>query len=388
MHVRSTRLDTDSLAYLQSVEQTNGGGHAGVFVRRLGPAHDRANPRAGSVPLVLLGLAALGVAAYLVRPAVLDAGDLGRVAAWQAGLAAGGVLALLLGLARLTRRVPPAPLGSFLFADALHLWDVAHDRVTATPLDDLRDADCYHTLVGGSRAYLGSRVELTTRAGKQSVHLTDRGAAERLGRFLYALVVLRRDGSEVKASPPALLGAVAHKLAGGDELPGESFRDPPRPARAAGPTAPEPAGLGRRAAAAGLAAAAAGLAGWFAFPALDAAVLERHLYAKVPAADTGRFDEIDHYLAKLPDGKRAGEVRDLRDDRRFARAVKESAGRNSPAALRDYLADGANTRHRPEEQKRINVYYDRAIADLKARAARGATRTRSWWRRSSACWRG
>lgn len=58
------------------------------------------------------------------------------------------------------------------------------------------------------------------------------------------------------------------------------------------------------------------------------------------------------------------------DDHAFRLAVQKADGENSPAGLRDYLTDPAgNQRHRDEARQRIAVFYDRAIADLKGRAA-------------------
>src|SRR5262249_22559259 len=146
---------------------------------------------------------------YLLKPTVLDGGDLGRIALWQTGLVAAGVLVLLLGLFRLFRRVPAPPLGAFVFADALHLWEVDHDRVTATPLDRLTDVDCYHTVTAGARIHIGSKVVLSSRTGTRTIFLAGRETAEQLTRFLYALVVLRRDAESAANLSPAVVGAVA-----------------------------------------------------------------------------------------------------------------------------------------------------------------------------------
>lgn len=367
MQFRSARLDPETLGYLQRVETAGGEGYPGVFVKRRSDTTGDPNPRAGSIPLILLGLVGLGIAAYLARPSGLDGGNLTRIARWQTGLAAGGVLFLLLGLIRICRAVPKPPLGSFVFADGLHLWEVDRHTSSALPLDQVLDLDCYHTTLGSMGLYLGSKIVLSTRSGSRDVLVQGRDSAEQLARFLYAQVVVRRNRAEEgEIASPETVGVIAHRIAFGEgALTAPVFVALREPTEISPPPTP---GRVRRRLVPVAAAAIVGVAGWFAFPAADAAILENHLYARIPTTDTGRFEEMDHYLARLPDGKRATEVRDLRDDRRYALAVRESDGKRSPAALRDYLADRGNARHRSDAQTRINVYYDQAIADLKKRA--------------------
>jgi hypothetical protein len=93
-------------------------------------------------------------------------------------------------------------------------------------------------------------------------------------------------------------------------------------------------------------------------------------FALIPAQDDGGFAEIDEYLKLYPAGRHTTAARELRDDRLFTRAEREAGARNSPASLRDYLADPANERHRPDAQRRIADFYDRVIEDLKQKQAK------------------
>src|SRR5207248_5552472 len=52
-----------------------------------------------------------------------------------------------------------------------------------------------------------------------------------------------------------------------------------------------------------------------------------------------------------------------------SRASSAARSQDSPAPLRRYLSDPASVRHRREAQGQIDEMYDRAISDLKKRAA-------------------
>jgi hypothetical protein len=56
------------------------------------------------------------------------------------------------------------------------------------------------------------------------------------------------------------------------------------------------------------------------------------------------------------------------DEHLFRVAVEKDEKEQSPAALRDYLANSTRQKHRQEARRRLAVYYDRAAEELKKRA--------------------
>jgi hypothetical protein len=93
-----------------------------------------------------------------------------------------------------------------------------------------------------------------------------------------------------------------------------------------------------------------------------------------PSRDLSRFAL---YFQHVPDGRHAQEVRDLKDDRLFAIAREDSGIQGTSTALREYLADEGNRRHRGEAQALIAVYYDSAVSRLRDLAEDGADVDRS-----------
>jgi hypothetical protein len=285
--------------------------------------------------LLVLGLAALGVVAFLVWPGEQTAANFKAITGWQMMLTVVGVLFLALAIRRLFRPKPKSGLGSFRYFDALHMWVVSPQRVEAVPLESLQDVD--GTFYRGSNSY--SKIVLALPTGRREFLIPgyDRGKVEFLVKFVHAMVRFRNsDDAGLRAmaqSSPALLAAVSARLARGEnvgslgDLPlGE---EPPRPAEDPFAQNAQPRGGILGAFVPWLAAAAAGVLAIFLVPAVDRIFLDEYLYVN---------------------------------------ARRDADEKHSPTLLREYLSDPANVRHRDEAQTRINAFYDEAIARLKTLA--------------------
>ncbi len=409
MIISTARLDPTSLAYLQRVEKTRGASGSGAFFFM------RSGLSRGAVTgwLIVLGLAALGIAAFLAWPGPETEADFTVRAQWQTGLAVVGVLFLGLAVLRIVRGKPPNALGSFRYFDPLHMWVVSPGRVEAVSLESLKDID--GTLYRGSNNY--AKIVLSFPQGRREFAIPNpsRSQVEYLVRFVHTMIRLRNsDDAGLRAlaqSSPNLLGEVAARLARGESVGNlgnlNLGEEPPRPTEVDPPQADPARGGVVGALLPWLAAAAVGAAAFFLAPRLDRRLLDEYLFgqisaqdhgdlaeidaylnklpdgshapqvrdmrddrlfARIPAEDSGDFSAIDDYLKRLPDGRRAPQVHEMRDDRLFDKARREADENHSPSSLRQYLADATNVRHRDDAQTRINVFYDEAIARLKKQA--------------------
>src|SRR5262249_10292773 len=129
----------------------------------------------------------------------------------QALLASLGTLLVLVNLPCLRPWRGPIRR-SFLFADALHLWEVSPDEVSIIGLAFLSGASGSHRFADG---YRESALVLTFCDHSRSVVVHNQAGAELLLTFLQALIALRgSDGlSQTSELPPGQLGALAHHLA-------------------------------------------------------------------------------------------------------------------------------------------------------------------------------
>jgi hypothetical protein len=99
--------------------------------------------------------------------------------------------------------------------------------------------------------------------------------------------------------------------------------------------------------------------------AAEAQTLLDDVRYQIAKADPG-FDALESYVRDFPQGRHSAEAVNELDDRRFAVAEQNATQSHSPAALRDYLADLRNSRHRNDAQKLIDGFYDEAIARVKS----------------------
>lgn len=366
------RLDADSFRYMKAVEAAKGQGFHGVFVRR--PAGWFDGPRGGWGLALLAGALVLAGAGALSMPMFLEKVNLNKPAYLQGGLVAGGIALLLAGVVRFRRRTEHTLSRPFLFADALHLWDVRPDPVEAFELPDLYGIDGKHRFVNGR--YDGSTLTLYFPTQSRTVWVVGQRETEELLGFLQVLVGLRHSNDpnlqQIAAASPELLGAAALRLARDGDHADLTNLDPGQPLPVPRDDPPMPAAprLGWGGAVVRCAAAAAvGAAAAFAFPVLNRQLMEEHLFARIPAKDTGDMSALEKYLSVYPTGGRADRVRVWLDDRRFARAESDARQFHSPKRVRAYLADAGNTRHRDDAMQLLDQCYDKVIGDLKIRGS-------------------
>ncbi len=185
MIVATTRLDPTSLAYLQRVEKTRGASGTGAFF----PISTGLSSRAVTGWLIVLGLAALGVVAFLAWPGPETASNFKAITGWQMALTVVGVLFLALAVRRIARPKPKSALGSFRYFDALHMWVVSPRRVEAVPLEPLQDIN--GTFYRGSNTY--SKIVLTFPTGRREFIIPgfNRPKVEFLVKFVHTMTCLR-----------------------------------------------------------------------------------------------------------------------------------------------------------------------------------------------------
>ena len=488
-----SQLDPQTLQYLHEIGRTSGRDVYGVFDRRSGPWF--AGPRGGRWFFLMLALLLFGVLA-LVTWGVVSSEYIDKDSAvYQSILAGVAALFLLVSISRFRRPAPRYPLGSFLYADALFLWEVTPGRVTATSLTNLTDADGTHRFANG--AYSRSEIRLKFSYGSRQLTVVGKHDAERLFQFLQWVSGLRNSQHAhvrawAAALPPGQLTVAVNRLAqqGNNadvsNLPNEP--DPPVPQRVAADSS-----AGGATAVDTLArlccGAAVGVLAFIGFPYANSYLQDESLFHRIPARDDGMLREMDIYLHVLPHGRHADEVREkkddflfaripdrddgsikavatmdnyikelpkgrhidqvqqmrddryfgripaqagfeqmdqylklypdgrhtadvktlrddryfaqipaqgdggfeqmaqylklypegrhtaevkvMRDDRRFSQTKTGAVARNGPAPLRDYLKDAVNQRHRAEAETLVAGYYDRTIADLKMKQAKG-----------------
>jgi hypothetical protein len=378
------RLDPDSTAYVKSVEASQGKGLAGIYQMKAADLM-RGSPRSMWWLCLMAGLGSLAIGVATIISTANDETYDGTPAV-QAILIGLGAYLLWLGVARFRRRLPPWMPGRFAFVDASHGWDVQPGGIRAVALESLTRVSGVHNFTNGR--YAGSTISLDLArtgptgngpAGRwQFVVATKEKATLTIG-FLQCLIDLRastQDNARQLCAHPGLLGAVAKALAENRDVAAamsERVADPPVPRLvdpdplvpvydAWGPTVLRIACC--------LVVCLVTLA---CLPRLDGFLRDRRMFAEVEAArarDATDTAAADNYMTRLPHGAHAGVVLEIRDDARFARAKRNATVARSPAELRNYLADAADTRHRPEAHQLIAAYYDAAIADLKAKQAK------------------
>lgn len=344
MDFRPGDLEPAVREYLAAVGRSAGRGFRGVYVP-LGRRGAWVGAACGVVLLSAAGALSHPLAAFPGREAV------------QAVLAAIGTASLLFALRRLLGRWSRGHLGNFVFADALHVWEVRPGHVRAVPISDAVSATGPHNFFRGR--YTGTDVTVTLPAGDWSRRLHDRRGAERLMDFVNALATVRHDPSGVVPDPQTA-GAIAERLAAGrtDLAVGPADLGPPLPTPSPDTAGAPPGRLPILAA-----AALTGAAVWWGVGPINERLRDDHLYAAATAPDAGIAD-LDAYLAELPAGLRADEIAADRDDRLFA--LGRAGG---PGRLREYLADGRNTRHRAEARRALDDLYRRAAARLRTAVA-------------------
>jgi len=364
--VSPNQLDEECVNYLREVEYRGGGGFPGMFVPQAGPWLN--GPRGGWWLFSLLGVAAIGALVAVTTQLVPE----NVHAAWplpvQAFLAGLGAFLLLIGVVRFLRPKPDWLPGTFLYADANYLWDVTANRVVAVPLADLVSVDGSHHTSNG--AYTHSQLEVRRSDGVRTWTVNGRAATENLLNFMQWLVVFRTSEQDHirdwAATFPGRLGEAAVRFVTNGpnaDISNLNAEAPPiLDLESHDPFAPQ-YGWGGILLRCGV-ATVVGAGAYFALGLVNRHLQDAHLFAKIPARDNGSWTEMEEYLKTFPDGRHATAVREMRDDRRFTSAQRDAVQRESPGSLRQYLSDESNQRHRPEAQKLIAGFYDKAIVEL------------------------
>jgi hypothetical protein len=402
MKCRIRDLDHDTRDYLEDVSRSWGAGFHGIFIAR---------GEARTWWRVLLALLALTACAWMSQPRVVKGAGL-PLAGWQAVFAGVAVLGFL-SATRLRRARRACPVRNFLFADALNLYETQDGHVKITDLTRITDCRGTHHYENG--VYQRTAVTISLSRGMYLLQLRDKSAAEKLVIFLNCLIGIRSNPPDSSADRlegnPALLGALAMELTNGASNVGLGDLDAGRPL-------PEPsvAGAGTEGgsgkAIPWLAALLVTAGGFFGFPILNRTLYERDLYGQIQAKQFRDLKLLDLYLSTQGDNApHSQEVREKRDDLLYDQAkagdfkqlyplnqylqVCGENGRHtaeilekrddllfaeadSPAKLREYLADGRNTRHRDEIKKRMNEIYTQAIQRLHDQA-KGKEKDERWF---------
>ncbi len=412
MRLHPAELDADSLRYLREVDATAGHGHGGIFVRR----PPDAGPRGGWGIYQIAGVVALGIALALFHPSAYERLKVPARSTLQAALAGLGILCLSTGVMKYLRPKEKPVVGSFLFADARQIWDVTPTAVFAVDLSAESEVDGKHHYKND--VYQGSTFTHRSRDGRTTWPISGITNADDLSTYVQVIASLLRSSDPAVIAlgkrNPGQLGAVAERIArygtnaDCSNLP--YVADPPQPSL--DPSAETPLLYTWTGAVVRIAIAAVICGVAFAtLPPLNHYLYDEHLFAVIPAgtADTREIDmyllqypngrhaaevrdmrddrifagilpkdtetfTIDYYLGQYPTGRHAVDARDMRDDRLYAKAEQSATKADSPVALRDYLAEPANVRHRDDARTMIAAYYDRTIAELTSRKAKDPTK--------------
>jgi hypothetical protein len=233
---------------------------------------------------------------------------------------------------------------AFAFVDASHVWQFDSGAVRVTAVRGAVAVTCRHLGGPGSQCeYVGhvsalddyhfSVISITLPGDLLELTVRGRQTAERFARFVSALIDARVSDGPL-AQDEAALGDFARQASLGywpiEVNLAVRADGPPRPASGEAGRKARRRRVGVQVAAVAAAALVAGLV----FPPLD---------------------------------------RRLSDDHSFAKARESAIHSESPTGLRNYLADGRNTRHRAEAQELINGFYDKAIERVKRLRGRAGT---------------
>ena len=408
MRLHPAELDADSLRYLQDVDASGGRGHGGIFIRR----QPDAGPRGGWGTYLIVGAVALTIALALFHPIAYERLKVPTRSTLQAALGGLGILCLAAGVVKYLRPKVKPLVGSFLFADARQIWDVTPTAVFTVDLSANSDVEGKHNYKNG--AYQGSTFTHRSRDGRTTWTIYGTSKADDLSMYVQVVASLLRSSDPVVIAlgkrNPGQLGAVAEQItrygsnADCSNLP--YVANPPQPSFDSSAEPPLVYTWTGAIVRFVIAAVIFGV-GCAALPPLNHYLFDEHLFAVIPTSGTDTSDidwylfhypngrhaaevgdmrddrffarilptdteifTIDYYLDQYPTGRHATDVRAMRDDRLYAQAEQSATKADSPVALRDYLAEPANVRHRNDARKMIAVYYDRTIAELTERKAK------------------
>jgi hypothetical protein len=265
----------------------------------------------------------------------------------------------------LRRERSPEYLGRFEFVGPKGWWTVGPGGVEVRSHAGIGGLRLVHHYTNG--AYQHTAMHLELPGGVRVVNVSPQARAERIAHYLSVIVHLTtKTDPALRASVLAdteLLGRIARQVVDG-------AREFVAPATT-GLREPElrPSQGGYDGLRLGLIAAGALVGVVLCGTILPAAFTWRKdqvLYGDVLAAPEGNPEPAEIYLLELPRGRHATEVRDTRDDQRFAKARTEAERDASPSSLRAYLVDDENQRHREEALDLVAGFYQQAIARVQA----------------------
>jgi hypothetical protein len=205
-------LDDATRKYLMAVREAKGHGTPGIFA--LSPtAFGGCSCAAGLVliPLTLVATLTSWMDVVYKEPIA--------VAFLQtAGLVLGGWLLLAFFRAKGTHGNDRIA-GSWVYLDALNLYEAYQETVTVTPIEDLVEANFTHHYNNGKYQHSSVRLVLAGRKVR-TFSVNDELRAEQFVIYANYLAWARgEDGGEVGKLPPAQLGAVARHVARHDAEP-------------------------------------------------------------------------------------------------------------------------------------------------------------------------
>jgi hypothetical protein len=274
---------------------------------------------------------------------------------WPAVGFIAGALLLVDGTYRIIRKLDKSYLGEFDFIDPCYLWRVSMDRVEVIDLDKVQVVTGKHSRTQGFYTHTELLFD------RKKVTISNKKVAENMHAFAQALLAIRAGRVQMQdLSSPMELGRAIRLMLGHPMLNEMS------PTRIPIPEGARATPVSTRWV---VALAVSGITSIYAlyFVPSDAAPRkDDYLVAAIERAEgiDAKLEAIDHYLAALPAGAHLEKVLEMRDDHRFEKARDTAIHRSSPAALRDYLIDSANRRHRAEAQILIGKFYEQAISRL------------------------
>ena len=192
---------------------------------------------------MILGLAALGITAFLVSPGPQSEANFKVITGWQMTWPSSASCSRHRRPPHRPRQTEERP-GFFRWFSALHMWVVSPQRVEAVPLESLTDID--GTLYRGAKNF--AKIVLTFPTGRREFMIPnpDRTKLEFLVRPSSQWSACGIPTTPVCApspeSSPALTGALAARLAPGENV-GDlvtltAGEEPPRPPRRRPPDGP------------------------------------------------------------------------------------------------------------------------------------------------------
>lgn len=313
-------LDQATHDYLVAVRDAEGGGTPGVFV----PGSDSL-PGCGCImgPIIIGTTLALTLTDWID---VIQYEPRGVAMLQTAGLLLGGWL-LAAGF-RSNNKGSDKVAGCWAYADPLYLYEAFREQVTVTPIDDVVEAQFTHNYNNGS--YQSSVVTIRlSGSGEKTISVSGEAPAERMVVYLNYLAWARGgEGGDRANLPPATLGGLAKYVSKNDAEPLDQENninlDQIDLDVTEVPEEPKRDRVGTPAFLPYIVMLIAAAVCWCAFA----------FVVNPPLRDSVVYDMANKPLM--------------------------------PLSLRKYLLDERNTKHRTDALRKLEAFYDRAIAECRS----------------------